>query len=306
MVKGCPCYKEFGIEEKEKVCLNNDDVLPIRAISVDPSFFEQINTIEELLEHKSNNENMCYLLIYLDRNEGYCYCVSQGKRIRINDKDVKSSEVDSALQFVTSTEKSSDGIICSECLYKYLRTLGEASEGFLTDTERGEIVTTYVKEVSMKMAAEIVNYSVKGESISDYAKAMKRHIKRINSTRSQWAALTLKLKKSQADIALIELVDCYREFYRLEVIFLSQVLELENPPQEIDALEALRFMVGVSERVIQLSDLIREKTYDLMERNILSKDLQEKLHTHSEKRKRTEYRFSNLVRVLTEIDQHTV
>ena len=67
----------------------------------------------------------------------------------------------------------------------------------------------------------------------------------------------------------------------------------------------LKFMVSISEKVIQLSDMIREKTNDLIERNIMSNELQERLKKHSEKRKNTEYRFSNLVKVLSEINAHT-
>jgi hypothetical protein len=304
LVKGCPCYKEFTGLEKEKICLNNDDVLPINAISVDPSFFEQIKSVEDLTDYKSDNESMCYLLIYLDRKEGYCYCVSQGQIIKINEKNVRASEIDSALQFLTSTERSRDGVVCSDCLYKYLRTLGEVSAGFLTDLERERIITSYVREVSIRMAAELSSYSSKSTSELAFEDHVQKYIKRINSSKSQWAALTAKLKQRNAEKTLLDLVDHYSTFYRLEAIFLSQVLDIENTSSEIDALGALRFMVSISEKVIQLSDMIREKTNDLIERKAMSKEVQEKLKKHSEKRKRAEYRFSNLVKVLSEIDAH--
>ena len=53
LVKGCPCYREFG---DEKVCLNNDSILPINAISVDPSFFNQLDSKAMLDEYKSDNK----------------------------------------------------------------------------------------------------------------------------------------------------------------------------------------------------------------------------------------------------------
>jgi hypothetical protein len=305
LVKGCPCYKEFAGLDKEKICLNNDDILPINSISVDPSFFEQIESVDDLAQYKSDSECMCYLLIYLDRKEGHCYCVSQGQRININEKDVKTSEIDSALQFVTSTEKSRDGVVCSDCLYKYLRTLGEASTGFLTNAEREEIVTSYVSEVSKRMAAELSNFPLDSTSDKTYEEHVKKYIKRINGSRSQWAALTSRLKQANADKILLELVEHYRSFYRLEAVFLSQVLELETTSSESDALSALKFMVSVSEKVIQLSDRIREKTNDLIERRVMSNELQERFKKHTEKRKNTEYRFSNLVKVLSEIDANT-
>ncbi len=301
-MRGCPCYREFG---DEKVCLNNDDVIPINAISVDPSFFEQIDRIEDLAEYKSDKESMCYLLMYLDRKGGFCYCISQGQRININKKDVKTTEIDSALQFVTNTDKNRDGVICSDCLYKYIRTLGEASDGFLSDSEREEIVASYVRDVSTRMAAELSGYSSNGIAEEDYEQHVRMYIKRLNETRSQWAALTTKLKESNADKNLTELVDYYRALYRLEAIFLFQVLSLDESMEESDSLETLRFMVGVSEKVIEISDQIREKTNLLLERKAMSDELQESLRKHSEKRKQTEYKFSNLVRVLSEISAHS-
>ena len=301
-MKGCPCYRQFG---DEKVCLNNDDVFPINAISVDPSLFEQISSIEDLAEYKSDKESMCYLLTFLDREGGYCYCISQGQRININKKDVKTTEIDSALQFVTTTDKNRDGVICSDCLYKYLRTLGEASEGFLTDSEREDVVSSYVKEVSSRMAAELSGYSENSLSDENYEQHVRLYIKKLNQTRSQWASLTMKLKEKNGDKILAELVDHYRALYRLEAVFLFQVLSLDENTEVSDPLGTLRFMVSVSEKVIMLSDSIREKTHDLLERKAMDRDLQDSLRKHSEKRKETEYKFSNLVKVLSQISAHT-
>ncbi|MCK4565754.1 MAG: hypothetical protein KAU48_00455 [Candidatus Thorarchaeota archaeon] len=244
-------------------------------------------------------------MTYLDREGGYCYCVSQGQRININKKDVKVSEIDSALQFVTTTEKNRDGVICSDCLYKYLRTLGEASEGFLTDSEREEIVASYVKDISTRMAAELSGYSANSFSDENYEQHVRLYIQRLNQTRSQWASLTMKLKEKNGDKILTELVDHYRALHRLEAVFLFQVLSLDENREESDPLETLRFMIGVSEKVIMLSDLIREKTHDLLERKVMNKDLQDSFQKHSEKRKETEYKFSNLVKVLSEIGAHS-
>lgn len=302
VVNGCPCYRQFG---DEKVCLNNDDVVPINAISIDPSFFEQISHIDELTEYKSDKESMCYLLMYLDRKSGFCYCISQGQKLSINKKDVKTTEIDSALQFVTTTERNRNGVICSDCLYKYLRTLGEASEGFLTDSEREEIVASYVRNVSTRMAVELSGYPTSGFSDENYQQHVRLYIKKLNQTRSQWASLTLKLKEKNGDKTLTELVDHYRALHRLEAVFLFQVLSLNENLEESDPLETLRFMVGVSEKVIVLSDSIREKTHNLLERKAMSKELQDSFRKHSEKRKETEYKFSNLVRVLNEIGAHS-
>ncbi len=301
LVKGCPCYREFG---EERVCLNRDDVFPINAISVDPSFFEDIEVLDDLDDFKSDKESMCYLLIYLDRDEGYCYCVSQGQRITINKKDIKAHEIDSALQFVTSSEMSKGGVICSDCLYKYLRTLGEASEGFLTDRERYEIVSRYVREVSSRLAAELSGASSSASS-EELQQHLRQHIKRLTKSKSQWTSLTMKLRESKADERLVNLVDYYRVLYRLESVFLTQVLDFEENPEDSDPLNTLRFIVGISEKVIRLSDLIREITHELLEQKALNPEIQESLRKHSKKRQKTEFMFSNLVTILSKIDAQT-
>ena len=231
--------------------------------------------------------------------------MSQNKRIRINDKDVKVSEIDSALQFVTSSEKSRDGVLCSDCLYRYLRTLGESSEGFLTDDERQEIIATYVRELATNMAIQLSGFKV-SEDPSDFNDHLWRYLREINRSRSHWTSMLLNLKRAGVEEDLIELIDAYTTLARLESVFLFQVLSLDDPSDETDPLSILRFMVGVSEKVVTVNDLIREKTNSLTERDALPANIREMLSQHSEARKTTEYKFSNLVSALHNIDTHTV
>ena len=304
IVRGCPCYKEFG--STERVCLNYDDVLPIRAISVDPSFFNTLNSKSNLKEFASNNESMCYLVIFLDRAEGFCYCVSQNQRIRINNQDVKVSEIDSALQFVTSTEKDRDGVLCSECLYRYLRTLGESSEGFLSDEERNDIIVSYVRDIADKIARQLCGYEEKGKNnVLEFREHLKEYIRELNRNRSHWTSMIRGLKKDNANDKLIQLIELYRTLSRLESIFLFQVQALQEESEESDPLSVLQFMVSISEKVMRINDEIRELTNNLVETKSLPENIQEMLVQHSEKRMKTEYRFSNLVSVLQEIDSHT-
>jgi hypothetical protein len=301
LVKGCPCYREFG---DEKVCLNNDSILPINAISVDPSFFNQLDSKVMLEDYKSNNKSMCYLLMFLDRSEGFCYCVSQNQRVRISNKDVRVTEIDNALQFVTTSERNRDGMLCSDCLYRYLRTLGESSEGFLTDDERNEIIATYVQELATNMAIQLSGYGESDKSVpfNDY---LWNYLREINRKRSHWASMILNMIKAGANDDLVELIDSYRTLASLESVFLFQVLSLDDSSNETDSLSVLRFMVGVSEKVITVNNLIRERTNDLMERNELPSNVREMLSHHSEARKTTEYNFSNLVSALHKMDTYT-
>ncbi len=246
---------------------------------------------------------MCYLLMFLDRGEGYCYCVSQNQRIHINNKDIMVTEIEDALEFVTSSEKSRDGVLCSDCLYRYIRTLGESSEDYLTDTEREEIIANYVRELAVNMAIQLSDYD-KSDG-SDFNDHLWNYLREINRSRSHWASMILNLKRAGADESLIELVDSYGTLARLESVFMFQVLSLDDPSEEINPLEVLRFMVGISERVIYVNDTIREITTNLKERGALPDNIREMLFQHSEARKIMEYKFTNLVSALHNIETHT-
>jgi hypothetical protein len=205
---------------------------------------------------------------------------------------------------VTSSEKSRDGVLCSDCLYRYLRTLGESSKGFLTDDERQEVIATYVRELATNMAIQLSGYEG-SEEPSDFNAHLWNYLRGINRSRSHWASMMLNLKKAGVEEDLLELIDSYRTLARLESVFLFQVLSLDDPSDETDPLSVLRFMVGVSEKVIAVNNLIREKTYSLIEREALPDNMKEMLLQHSEARKTTEYKFSNLVSALHNIDTHT-
>ena len=301
IVRGCPCYREFG---EEKVCLNNDSVYPIRAISVDPSFFNALQSMNNLQEFASTNEAMCYLVTFLDREEGYCYCVSQNQRIRINNQDVKASEIDRALQFVTSSEKHRDGVLCSDCLYRYLRTLGESSKGYLTDEERKEIIESYVRNLANTLAMQLSGFDETDHS-SNFNEHLPMYINELNRSRSHWISMIRNLKNTGADRNLIQLIESYSTLSRLESVFLFQVQSLDDEEEETHPLDALHFMVNISERVMRINDEIRERSNELLNREALPDNIQEMLSQHTQKRRETEYRFSNLVSVLNEIDSNT-
>ncbi len=303
IVRGCPCYKEFG--RTEKVCLNNDSVLPIRAISIDPSFFDSLRSKSNLEEFESDNETLCYLVTLLDRDDGYCYCVSQNQRIRINNQDVRASEIDIALQFVLSLEKSRDGVLCSDCLYKYLKTVGQSSEGFLTDNERNEIVVSYVRNITNTMAMQLSGYVDQDESTRrDFSEYISVYTRELKKSRAHLTSMIRNLKKTDVDTDLIQLIDGYSTLTRLESIFLFQVQTINDESEKLDPLDTLQFMVNISEKVMSINDEIRDMTHNLMEKDAFPDNIQEMLTIHSQKRKATEYRFSNLVSTLKEFDSH--
>jgi hypothetical protein len=301
LVKGCPCFKEFG---NEKVCLNNDDVVPIVSIAVDPMFLGETSTVQDLANLKSDNENMCYLLIFLDATVDQSYCISQGQKIRINAQDVKASEILAALQFVTTAEQASDGIACSSCLYKYLVTLGETFDDVLTEAERSELISAYVRNITSQMATELIgsDETTDPEVIDELVSS---RISKLLTMRITWASILHDLNKDTEDRQLIDLIRRYRQLARFETIFLFQVSTLRESNDKEVSLGLLRFMVDVAERIVKVIALIRDSTHSLSDSGAVPDHIQELLDEQIEDRNRTEEWFTNLVNLLNTIEIRT-
>ncbi|MFW9845521.1 MAG: hypothetical protein ACFFD6_02140 [Candidatus Thorarchaeota archaeon] len=301
LVKGCPCLKEFG---EEKVCLNNDDVIPVTSIVVDPMFLGDAASVEDIANLKSDNESMCYLLVYLDSVNDQTYCVSQGNMLRINNREVKASEIQAALQFVTTSEQASDGIVCSACLYKYLVTLGDTFDDVLTETERTELVSKYIRDITTQMASDLIGTNEDTDP-EIFDELVSSRINQLMALRTFWASLLHDLKVDGEDERLIRLVDQYRQLSRLETVFLFQVTTLRESDDKQVSIGLLRFMIEVAERVIRVVTNIRESSHDLLETVYVPIHIQKLLENQTESRNQTEEWFTNLVRMLNTIEIRT-
>ena len=300
LVKGCPCYKEFGSGE-ETVCLNNDDVLPINPISLDPTFFSHSSSIDDLKEFKSDKEDMCYLLIYLDKENGKAFCVSQGQKLSINNQDVKDTDIEEALHFVTYTELSSNGALCSECLYKYLVSCTDV--GIIPEEERYAILASYVKRIAIQMAMRLSDAkpSISPDKVEVPEETVHKRIKELIEDRTYWISQISDLKDKDEDTKLVQLYEYYKQLARLESVFLYQVLTIAESTNVSVSLGIIKFMVEIAERFINTSDSIRETTYILEDNCVLMGKHIRVILPYSERRKRTERRFHNLIRVLSQV-----
>ncbi|MHA2601752.1 MAG: hypothetical protein AM324_006445 [Candidatus Thorarchaeota archaeon SMTZ1-83] len=304
IVRGCPCLKEFG---REKVCLNNDDVMPITTITIDPVFFGNATSIEDLTELRSNSESMCYCLVFLDNDKEHTYCVSQGQLVKINGRPVKASEIQAALQFVSASEQAGDGVICSSCLYKYLITLGDTFEELLTDDERAELISSYLKRVTAQMAADLIGAAEHsdGQDSEILDDLISARIKELLDLRSEWTGVIHDLRSNGAESRIVSLVERNRLLTRLEGVFLFQVSTLRESQDAQISLGLLRFMIDVAERVVRIVEDIREMTRDLQETGQLPNEIGTLLQKHSVSRSKNVQWFKNLVRMLNQIETRT-
>ncbi len=301
LVKGCPCYKEFG---EEKVCINDDDVLPIRAISVDPSFFTQIENLEDLLEFKSDKENMCYLLIYLEKSGNFVYCVSRGMKLHINNREVKASDIKDALSFVSTTEHSTNGVVCSTCLYKYLVTLGDVFDDLISESERSEIIESYVKEIYMKMAVDLGGGDSEAIGYVDesiYSDLIRKQIEQLSRQRTELTENIGELREIEGKSHYVYLLEKYSQLCRLESVFLLQVMSLKESTDQFVAIGLLKFMIELSEQVMQINNSIREVLQILEEEKAVPQPIKNIIAINENHRRIGEHRFANLLHLLSQV-----
>ncbi|MHA1933802.1 MAG: hypothetical protein ACW97A_00850 [Candidatus Thorarchaeota archaeon] len=300
VVRGCPCYREYG---SEKVCVNNDDVRAINTILIDLSFFENMTSDEALQDFKSEKENMCYILVNLNTDDNLVYCVSQGDHLSIHSKAVKATDIDAALQFVTTTQMSQDGVICSSCLYKYLVTLGDHSEELLTQRERADVIISYVKTMAANMA---INLEQDLEEVPTSQDAQRdlitTQISRLMDEKATWSERIMDLNTTNGNEKLEKLYEQYKLLSRLESVFLFQATMLLDATDELVALGQLRFMVEVAERILGLCKEIREASRNLIGSSEIDSDIISLLGKYSLRRKQTENKIGNLSKILHQVE----
>ncbi len=300
LVKGCPCMKEFG---DERVCINNDNVVPIKSMQVDPLFFTQLQSISDLDEFKSEREDMCYSLINLDNSDDCVYCISQGSIIRINNKAVSATNIEDALDFTVSPDMNDNEVICSSCLYKYLVTLTDLYEDLLSESEKSLTILSYSKDLVNKIAEELSLYSLYSNRniILTKEEIIEQHIHCLTQEREKLNRLAIEKESLELQGDFEILVRVHRTLSRLEAVFLFQVLSLNEADDELTALTLLKFMIDTANRILSTHDEIR-KQRDLLDRiGILTGDLDALLSEKEEQRVIAERRFRNLIVLLSQV-----
>ena len=296
LVQGCPCYREFG---DESVCVNNDDILPISSISVDPNFFVSLASHTDLTEFKSDREDMCYLLINLNKDDGYAYCVSRSKILTINNQAIQASDIENALQFVPISGVGDNHIICSSCLYKYLVTLTDVFAEIVTEEERNEIISSYITDVTSQIAQDLHNglkHPKKTENllIQDY-------LEELVQQKAEWTGIIHDMRSNSVEESVVTLIETYRTLSRLEAVFMFQVISIIENKHSPTSIDLLRIMSEVTQSIVQTNETIRETQIKLLNTGRITDDIRNLLMKCNEGRQRSEKQFRNLKVVLNQI-----
>ncbi len=288
--------REYGIE---RVCINKDNVLPIKSIAIDPNFFAQLESIEMLSEFESDREDICYGLLNLDPRDGIAYCVNRGDAITINRQAIRAADIKDALNFVLPSQMGVDDAICSSCLYKYLITLTDVFKEILSDSERSGIIITYTRDLVNLIASEL-SYGV----IPSYRNSMIDRNERFDQSHLSISIehydLIFEMESTDSEDMKL-LVDAYRRLSKFESVFQHQVLSVNQDCDEVSAVTYLKLMIGTTRKILSLHDEIRSLNHIVMNSGLILETHEKILGEIESIRRKSEIGFRKLVPLLSEI-----
>lgn len=309
LVRGCPCYKVFG---DEKLCVNDDSVLEIEAIEIDPSIFSYHVNKESMGEERATEGNVCYASIYINYPDNKVYCISQGWVLRIHGKDVPGDDLEDAMQFLSTKEISSSAEICSECLYKFILTLGDTFADALTEREKTDEVKRYVDKFSLMIAVKHSETDKMMKPIGteddiengvDHFQFLRNYLVQLLDQQDFWILLREKLEKDEGiEKWVLDLVAMRERLARLEFQFYSQTLQLRDINEFNLLIKMLQYVLKTSDEILALNEVIHtEIRSDRFCKLAETDDRLDSLAGYAEKSRTVEHNFGNILQILTRL-----
>lgn len=308
LVRGCPCYKVFG---DEKLCVNNDSVLELDAIEIDPSIFSFHYDKDSMEEERASDGNVCYASIYINYPDNKVYCISQGWILRIHGKDVPGNDLEDAMQFLSTKEITSSAELCSECLYKFILTLGDTFTDLMTEKEKTDEVKKYVDKFSLMIAVKHSQTDQMMEPIGteddieegiDHFQFLRNYLVQLLDQQSYWSNLVQMLDEEQAEDWVQNLVAMREKLTRMEFQFYSQTLQLRDINEFNILIKMLQYVLKSSDEILVLNDLIHSEIRSNKFRELVKRDDRLKvLEGYAEKSRTIEHNFGNILQILTRL-----
>ena len=308
IIRGCPVYKVFG---DERLCVNDDNILEIEAIEIDPSLFGFNPTKESLQEEKAPEGNICYVALYTDGTDNRVYCISQGWKLRIHNQDVRADDLEDALQFLSTKDLDASAEICSECLYKFLITLSSTFADLLSRKEKADEIKKYVDKFSLMIAVKHSQMDDMMKSIGseddieegiDHFGFLRKYLVQLLEQQEYWSRLWSDLKEEDTEDWLINLVVMRERLARLEFQFYSQTLQLRELNDFTMLIKMLHFILHSSSEILGLNEKIhseiRSKRFD----ELAKRDKRfSHLCAYGEKSRTVEHNFGNILLILSRL-----
>ncbi|TFG26499.1 hypothetical protein EU527_19670 [Candidatus Thorarchaeota archaeon] len=308
LIRGCPCFKVFG---DEKLCVNDDSVLEVEAIEIDPSIFAFHTSKESMKEEQASEGNICYASIFVNYPNNKVYCISQGWVLRIHGKDVPGDDLEDALQFLSTKEATASAEICSECLYKFILTLGDTFADLMTRKEKTDEVKKYVDKFSLKIAVKHSQMDSMMKPIGteediengvDHFGFLRSYLVQLLDQQHYWANLKDSLKEEKAENWIMHLVRLRERLARLEFQFYSQTLQLRDINDFNLLIKMLQYILRTSDEILLLNEEIHseirsDRFIELAKRD----DRLSTLASYTEKSRTVEHNFGNILQILSKL-----
>jgi hypothetical protein len=308
MVRGCPCYKVFG---DEKLCVNDDSVLEVEVIEIDPSIFGFHTDRESMKEEQASEGNVCYASIFVNHPENKVYCISQGWVLRIHGKDVPGDDLEDALQFLSTKEATANAEICSECLYKFILTLGDTFADLMSKKEKTEEIKQYVDKFSLMIAVkhsqmdslmDPIGTEEEIEAGVDHFGFLRRYLVQLLDQQHYWSNLGNKFVEEKSPTWVVDLIRMRERLARLEFQFYSQTLQLRDINDLILLIKMLQYILRTSDEILSINEIIHKEIRSA--RFIELREKEERLSIlsgYAEKSRTVEHNFGNILQILTKL-----
>jgi hypothetical protein len=308
LVRGCPCFKVFG---DEKLCVNDDDVLEIEAIEIDPTVFAFHTNQEAIETERATEDNICYAAVYVNYPDNRVYCISQGWVLRIHGKDVPANDLEDALQFLSTKDLTASAEICSECLYKFILTLADTFADLMSRKEKTDEVKRYVDKFSLMIA---VKHSQMDEMMKpigteddvqegiDHFEFLRSYLVQLLEQQNYWSELTRDILTDDTELWLRNLIQMRERLARFEFQFYSQTLQLRDINDFHLLIKMLQYILKTSNEILRLNESIHAEIRSPRFKTAAVKDKRLKhLETYAEKSRTVEHNFGNILQILSRL-----
>ncbi|MFX0053775.1 MAG: hypothetical protein ACFFAX_13140 [Promethearchaeota archaeon] len=307
LVRGCPCYKVFG---DEKLCVNDDKVLEVEAIEIDPMLFSYHKTRESMKAEEAMDDNVCYTAIFVNHPDNRVFCISQGWVLRIHGRNVPGDDLEDALQFLSTKDLSASAEICSECLYKFLLTLSDKFADTMSKKEKTDEVKRYVDKFSLMIAVKASQTDKMMEPIGteddieegvDHFEFLRKYLVQLLEQQQSWTELLSEFS-DETDIWLRNIVEMRVRLARLEYQFYSQTLQIRDINDFNMLIKMLQFILKTSSDILNLNDEIhseiRSKKFCKEAESDSRLDI---LASYGDKSRTVEHNFGNILQILSKL-----
>jgi hypothetical protein len=308
VVRGCPCFKVF---DDETLCVNDDNVLEVDAIEIDPSIFALYPDQESMVQEQAQDGSTCYASIYVNYPDNRVYCISQGWALRIHGKDVPGNDLEDALQFLSTKDLTASAEICSECLYKFLLTLADSFADLMTKKEKTDEVKRYVDKFSLMIAVKHSHIDAMMQPIGsqediddgvDHFAFLQRYLVQLLDQQHEWNRIIEDFKSTAAKEWIVNLATKRERLARLEFQFYSQTLQLRNISDFHLIIKMLKYILKSSSEILTLNEQIHTKIKSTEFIELAKKDPRlTHLSSYAEKSRIVEHNFGNILQILSRI-----